>query len=185
MNVRRPNVSLTDPPKRIRPARGEQQRDRDWLAAGLPIPDHGHERHNAGAGADQEHWFVGRPRPEKVSAKRPAKFDRVAYLGDVVEERGDLAVQEAADCAQRLHCHAQLLDRLAIPRWSSWRSSETFDFTAGQHVDVRGKASGCGSIGWRRLATGVRVVVMRPLGASRAACPGGGLRPTSREAARP
>ena len=85
MNVRRPNVSLTDPPKRIRPARGEQQRDRDWLAAGLPIPDHGHERHNAGAGADQEHWFVGRPRPEKVSAKRPAKFDRVAYLGDVVE----------------------------------------------------------------------------------------------------
>ena len=25
-----------------------------------------------------------------------------------------------------------------------------------------GKASGCGSIGWKRLATGVHVVVMRP-----------------------
>ena len=52
-----------------------------------------------------------------------------------------------------------------------------------------GKASGCGSIGWKRLATGMRVVVMRahspPPGALRAACPGGGLRPTSREAARP
>ena len=30
--------------------RGEQQRSRRWLAAGLPIPDHGHERHDAGAG---------------------------------------------------------------------------------------------------------------------------------------
>jgi hypothetical protein len=52
-----------------------------------------------------------------------------------------------------------------------------------------GKASGCGSIGWKRLATGVRVVVMRgrspPPGALRAASPGGGLQPTSREAARP
>src|SRR5215472_16921514 len=41
-----------------------------------------------------------------------------------------------------------------------------------------GKASGCGSIGWKRLATGMRVVVMRarspPPGALRAACPGGG-----------
>src|SRR5262249_14601889 len=40
---------------------------------------------------------TGGPRPEKVSVKRPAKLDRVAYLGDVVEERGDLAVQEALD----------------------------------------------------------------------------------------
>ncbi len=52
-----------------------------------------------------------------------------------------------------------------------------------------GRASGCGSIGWKRLATSVRVVVMRarspPPGALRAACPGEGLRPTSREAARP
>ena len=44
-----------------------------------------------------KHWFVGRPRTEKVPAKRPAKLDRVAYLGDVVEERGDLAVQEPLD----------------------------------------------------------------------------------------
>jgi len=76
---------------------GEQQRDRYWLAAGLPVPDHGHERHDAGARADREHWFVGRPWPEKVPAERPAKLDRVADLGDVVEERGDLAVQEALD----------------------------------------------------------------------------------------
>ena len=41
-----------------------------------------------------------------------------------------------------------------------------------------GKAEGCGSIGWKRLATGMRVVVMRarspPPGALRAACPGWG-----------
>ena len=56
------------------------------IGAGLPIPEHGHERHDARASADQEHWFAGRSRPKKVSAKRPAKLDRVAYLGDVVEE---------------------------------------------------------------------------------------------------
>ena len=50
---------------------GEQQRDRHWLAAGLPIPDHGYERHDAGAGADQEHWFVGRPGQRKCPASGP------------------------------------------------------------------------------------------------------------------
>lgn len=52
-----------------------------------------------------------------------------------------------------------------------------------------GKASGRGSIGQKRLAVGVGVVVMRarspPPGALRAAFPGMGLRPTSRGAARP
>ena len=32
-----------------------------------------------------------------MSAKRPAKLDRVVYLGDVVEKRRDLAVGEALD----------------------------------------------------------------------------------------
>src|SRR6516164_8269935 len=51
---------------------------------------------------------------------------------------------------------------------------------------IGGASSGCGSIGWKRRAAGARVVVMRsrspPPGALRA---GGGLRSTSREAARP
>src|SRR5690242_12135748 len=37
---------------------GEQQRDGDGFGADLPVPDHGHERHDAGARADREHWFV-------------------------------------------------------------------------------------------------------------------------------
>ena len=37
------------------------------------------------------------PRPEKVSAKRPAKLDRVACLGDVVEERETSPSGEALD----------------------------------------------------------------------------------------
>src|SRR5262245_5281279 len=109
---------------------GEQQRDRHWLAAGLPIPDHGYERHDARAGADQEHWFAGRPRPEKVSAKRPAKLDRVAYLGDVVEERGDLAVREALD---------RQLDHLGIARGRGDRVAAHGSVAVGRsqpHVNV-------------------------------------------------
>src|SRR4029434_9831528 len=70
------------------------------------------------------------PRREKVSAKRPAKLDRVAYLGDVVEERGDLAVREALD---------RQLDHLGIARGRGDRVAAHGSVAVGRsqpHVNV-------------------------------------------------
>src|SRR5215469_18743513 len=96
------------------------------------------------------------------------RADHLHVLGDLV--RGHLVSPCGfTDCAGALG--ANLVKCLVGLVWHRWASSC------------------CGSIGWKRLAAGVRVVVMRarspPPGALRAACPGGGDRPTSREAARP
>jgi len=110
----------------------------------------------------QRAWAdIERKRPADVDAVRADHFH---VLGDLV--RGHL-VSTALELSVR---------RIWASVLSVW-------------FGIGGASSGCGSIFRKRLAAGVRVVVMRarspPPGALRAACPGRELRPTSREAARP
>ena len=74
-----------------------QQPERRGAARISVRADHRHERHHAGASADQLHRTVAVAAPDEPAARRTAHLEAVADLGHVDQVGGDLAVDQPVD----------------------------------------------------------------------------------------
>jgi len=61
------------------------------------LPDHCHQRHEAGASPDQQNRIYGRLRPKEMATERTANFDFVTNRRDVVKKRRNFGIRHALD----------------------------------------------------------------------------------------
>ena len=77
--------------------RRKQQQHRYGRPTQRPVPDHRHERHDAGAACDHQDRSAIARLPDEMPAKRRAQLDLVAHLGNFMEEWRHLAALQPFD----------------------------------------------------------------------------------------
>ena len=65
--------------------------------AARAIADHGHQRHDTGAAAEQQKRAAVGDLPDEMAADGSAQLDVIADFGDVMKEGRDLAIVEPLD----------------------------------------------------------------------------------------
>ena len=65
--------------------------------AARAIADHGHQRHDTGAAAEQQKRAPVGDLPDEMAADGSAQLDVIADFGDVMKEGRDLAIVEPLD----------------------------------------------------------------------------------------